>query len=147
MSTNRNNQHNPAPARRPGGINATFIGAVFLGICILIAGINIGGSVRKLNKTIEEKTFASTNTMSSPSELTLGQKKYLTVEEAADYLHITRERVLNLITSGELAECVKTDDNSYSISVDVLDKWFDGEAYENKIKSNSSSGDDENSES
>ncbi|MBD5140059.1 MAG: hypothetical protein HDT25_01385, partial [Ruminococcus sp.] len=50
-------------------------------------------------------------------------------------------------TSGELAECVKTDDNSYSISVDVLDKWFDGEAYENKIKSNSSSGDDENSES
>ena len=87
--------------------------------------------------------------MSSPSELTLGQKKYLTVEEAADYLHITKERVLNLITSGELAECVKTDttDTSYSISVDVLDKWFDGEAYENKIKSNSSSGGDENTES
>ncbi|MDE6709575.1 MAG: helix-turn-helix domain-containing protein, partial [Oscillospiraceae bacterium] len=140
--------NNQAPARRSGGINATFIGAVFLGICILIAGINIGGSVRKLNKTIEEKTFASTNTMNAPSELTMGQKKYLTVEEAADYLNITKERVLNLITSGELAECVKTDttDTSYSISVDVLDKWFDGEAYENKLKSNASGG-DENDES
>lgn len=145
MATNRNNQ---APARRSGGINATFIGAVFLGICILIAGINIGGSVRKLNKTIEEKEFASTNTMNSPSELTFGQKKYLTVEEAADYLNITRERVINLITSGEIGEYVKTDtDNGgYSISTDVLDKWFDGEAYENKLKSNAS-GSDENSES
>lgn len=145
MATNRNNS---APAKRSGGINATFIGAVFLGICILIAGINIGGSVRKLNKTIEEKEFASTNNVNAPSELTFGQKKYLTAQEAADYLNITREKVINLITSGELAECVKTDtDAGYSISVDVLDKWFDGEAYENKIKSSSSSGDDENSES
>ena len=145
MATNRNNS---APAKRSGGINATFIGAVFLGICILIAGINIGGSVRKLNKTIEEKEFAATNTMNAPSELTFGQKKYLTVEEAADYLNITKERVINLITSGEIGEYVKTDtDNGgYSISTAVLDKWFDGEAYENKLKSNAS-GDDENSES
>lgn len=140
-----NNRNNSAPARRSGGINATFIGAVFLGICILIAGINIGGSVRKLNKTIEEKEFASTNTMNAPSELTFGQKKYLTESEAADYLNITRERVINLITSGEIGEYVKTD-TGYSISTSVLDKWFDGEAYENKLKSNAS-GDDENSES
>ncbi len=142
MATNRNNS---APARRSGGINATFIGAVFLGICILIAGINIGGSVRKLNKTIEEKEFASTNTMNAPSELTFGQKKYLTESEAADYLNITRERVINLITSGEIGEYVKTD-TGYSISTAVLDKWFDGEAYENKLRSNAS-GDDESSES
>ncbi|MDE6595668.1 MAG: helix-turn-helix domain-containing protein [Oscillospiraceae bacterium] len=142
MATNRNNQ---APARRSGGINATFIGAVFLGICILIAGINIGGSVRKLNKTIEEKEFASTNNMTYPSELTLGQKKYLTEQEAADYMHITRERVINLITSGEIGAYVKTD-TGYSISVSELDKWFDGEAYENKLKNNAS-GDDEGSES
>lgn len=145
MATNRNN---PAPAKRSGGINATFIGAVFLGICILIAGINIGGSVRKLNKTIEEKDFASTSTMNAPSELTFGQKKYLTESEAADYLNITRERVINLITSGEITEYVKTDktDTSYSISVSVLDNWFDNEAYENKLKSNASGG-DENEES
>lgn len=143
MATNRNNH---VPAKRSGGINATFIGAVFLGICILIAGINIGGSVRKLNKTIEEKEFASTNNVSTPSELTLGQKKYLTESEAADYLNITRERVINLITSGEIGEYVKTDDGGYSISTAVLDKWFDGEAYENKLKSNAS-GDDENPES
>lgn len=140
-----NNRNNSAPARRSGGINATFIGAVFLGICILIAGINIGGSVRKLNKTIEEKDFASTNTMNAPSELTFGQKKYLTESEAADYLNITKERVVNLITSGEIGEYVKTD-TGYSISTSVLDKWFDGEAYENKLKSNASSG-DENDES
>lgn len=142
MATNRNNS---APARRSGGINATFIGAVFLGICILIAGINIGGSIRKLNKTIEEKEFASTSNMNAPSELTFGQKKYLTESEAADYLNITRERVVNLITSGEIGEYVKTD-TGYSISTSVLDKWFDGEAYENKLRSNASGSDDEPTE-
>ncbi|MDE5741679.1 MAG: helix-turn-helix domain-containing protein [Oscillospiraceae bacterium] len=143
MATNRNN---PAPAKRPGGINATFIGAVFLGICILIAGINIGGGVRKLNKTIEEKTFASTNTMNAPSEIEMGQKKYLTEAEAADYLNITREKVVNLITSGEITEYVKTD-TGYSISVSVLDNWFDNEAYQNKLKSGASNDGDENAES
>lgn len=140
-----NNRNNSAPAKRSGGINATFIGAVFLGICILIAGINIGGSVRKLNKTIEEKEFASTNNVNAPSELTFGQRKYLTESEAADYLNITRERVINLISSGEIGEYVKTD-TGYSISTEVLDKWFDGEAYENKLRSGSSNG-EENSES
>lgn len=146
MATNRNNQ---APAKRSGGINATFIGAVFLGICILIAGINIGGGVRKLNKTIEEKTFASTNNMNAPSEITMGQQKYLTEEEAAEYLNITKEKVVNLITSGEITEYVKTDktDTEYSISVSVLDNWFDNEAYQNKLRSGASNEDDENAES
>lgn len=143
MSANRNNQ---APARRSGGINATFIGAVFLGICILIAGINIGGSVRKLNKTIEEKTFASTNTMNAPSEITMGQQKYLTESEAAEYLNVTKEKIVNLISSGEITEYVKTD-TGYSISVSVLDNWFDNEAYQNKLKSGASNDDDENAES
>lgn len=143
MATNRNN---PAPAKRPGGINATFIGAVFLGICIILAGINIGSGVRKLNKTIEEKTFASTNTMNAPSEITMGQKKYLTEDEAAEYLNVTREKIVNLITSGEITEYVKTD-TGYSISASVLDNWFDNEAYQNKLRSGASSEDEENSES
>lgn len=140
---NRNNQ---TPQRRSGGINATFIGAVFLGICILIAGINIGGGVRKLNKTIEDKTFASTNTMSVPSEMEVGQKKYLTEAEAADYLNVTKEKIVNLITSGEIAEYVRTD-TGYSISIAVLDTWFDKEAYQNKLKSNASSDNDDGGES
>lgn len=138
---NRNNQ---APAKRSGGINATFIGAVFLGICILIAGINIGGGVRKLNKTIEEKTFASTNNMNVPSKMTMDQRKYLTEEEAALYLNITKEKVVNLIKSGEITEYVQTETGGYSISITVLDNWFDNEAYQNKLKSNASS--DENGE-
>ncbi len=140
------NRNNPAPAKRSGGINATFIGAVFLGICILIAGINIGSGVRKLNKTIEATTFASTNTMNVPSEMEVGQKKYLTETEAADYLNVTKEKIINLISSGEITEYVKTD-TGYSVSITVLDNWFDNEAYQNKLRSNASSDDDENSES
>ncbi len=140
------NRNNPAPAKRSGGINATFIGAVFLGICILIAGINIGSGVRKLNKTIEATTFASTNTMNVPSEMEVGQKKYLTETEAADYLNVTKEKIINIISSGEITEYVKTD-TGYSVSITVLDNWFDNEAYQNKLRSNASSDDDENSES
>ena len=115
------NRNNPAPAKRSGGINATFIGAVFLGICILIAGINIGSGVRKLNKTIEATTFASTNTMNVPSEMEVGQKKYLTETEAADYLNVTKEKIINLISSGEITEYVKTD-TGYSVSITVSQK-------------------------
>lgn len=138
---NRNNQ---APAKRSGGINATFIGAVFLGICILIAGINIGGGVRKLNKTMEAATFASTNTLTVPSEMKVGQKKYFTESEAAEYLNVTKEKIVNLIKSGEITEYVQTETGGYSISITVLDNWFDNEAYQNKLKSNASS--DENGE-
>lgn len=135
------NRNNSAPAKRSGGINATFIGAVFLGICILIAGINIGSGVRKLNKTIEATTFASTNNLNIPSDVTMGQKKYMTESEAADYLNITKEKVVNLITSGEITEYVRTE-TGYSISTSVLDNWFDNEAYQNKLKSNASNNDE-----
>lgn len=127
------NRSNQAPAKRQS-INTTFIGAVFLGICILIAGINIGGGVRKLNKTLEEKQLASQSTVNVPSEVYTGQKKYLNEEEAGKYLNVTKEKIVNLITSGEITEYVRTDDNSYSISVAVLDNWFDNAAYENKLR-------------
>ena len=84
--------------------------------------------------------------MNAPSDLEMGQKKYLTEAEAADYLNITREKVVNLITSGEITEYVKTD-TGYSISVSVLDNWFDNEAYQNKLKSGASNDGDENAES
>lgn len=139
-----NNRNNSVHAKRPSGINSTFIGAVFLGICILIAGINIGGGVRKLNKTLEEKKLAPQNTVSTPSSMAIGQKKYLNEEEAGKYLNVTKEKIVNLITSGEITEYVRTDEG-YSIAVSVLDNWFDNEAYENKLRS--TAGEPENAES
>lgn len=131
------NRNNSQQARRSGGINPTLIGAFFLGICIFIAGLNIGGAVRKLNKTITEKEFAAVNTVNTPSELSLGEKKYLTEEEAGEYLNLSAEKIVELISKGEINEYIKTDDSGYSISVSVLDAWFDNAAYQTKIKNNS----------
>lgn len=147
------NQSNHRPAKRAGGINATFLGAVFLGICILIAGLNIGGNIKKLNKTIEEKVFSTPSNLKIPDNMDMGVKKYLTEAEAGEYLNLPTEKIVNLMTSGEISEYVKTE-NGYSVSVDVLDKWFDGEAYKTMLKTNSAGssedggggGNEENSE-
>ncbi len=141
------NQSGRQPARRAGGINATFLGLIFLGICILIAGLNIGGNIKKLNKTVEEKAFSAPSTLNVPDNMDLGSKKYLTESEAAEYLNLNTEKVINLINSGEIVEYVKTNDG-YSISVDVLDKWFGDEAYATKLKATNAanSEDGENSE-
>lgn len=146
MATRSSNSHQ---VKRSGGaINPTLIAAVFLGICILIAGLNIGGGLRKLNKTITETQFSDTNTVSTPSELKVAEKKYLTEKEAAEYLNLSTDRILELISRGEIAEYIKTDktDTGYSISVSVLDSWFDNEAYQMKIKNNSISGSDDDDE-
>ena len=135
------NRSSSNQTRRTGGINPTLVGAVFLGICILIAGLNIGGGLRKLNKTMTETQFSSTNTVNTPSELSVGQKKYLTESEAGKYLNLSTDRILELISNGEIAEYVKTETGQggaeYSISVDILDAWFDNAAYQMKIKNNS----------
>ena len=133
---NRSNSHQ---VRRTGGINPTLIGAVFLGVCILIAGLNIGGGLRKLNKTITETQFSDTNSISTPSELSIGAKKYLNEKEAGEYLNLSTDKILELISKGEIAEYVKIEGGQYgySISTDILDAWFDNEAYQMKIKNNS----------
>ncbi|MCH5350142.1 MAG: hypothetical protein J1E40_12515 [Oscillospiraceae bacterium] len=131
-----NRSSNSQQVRRTGGINPTVVGAVFLGICILIAGLNIGGGLRKLNKTITDTEFASTSTVNTPSEMTVNQKKYLTEKEAGEYLNLSTDKILELISKGEIAEYVKTE-TGYSISVTILDAWFDNEAYQMKIKNNS----------
>lgn len=127
------NRSGSQSARRAGGINATFLGLVFLGICILIAGFSIGGNIKKLNKTVEEKAFSSPSSFSVPDNMSVGEKKYLTEAEAGEYLNLTAEKVVNLITSGEISEYVKTA-NGYSISVKALDEWFDNEAYQTMLK-------------
>lgn len=136
------NQSGARSAKRSGGINPTLVASLFLGICILIAGINIGGGVRKLNKTLEEKQIASTNTVSVPSDMDISEKKYLTEEEAGKYLNLSTDKIVELIKTGEITEYVETA-TGYSISVTVLDDWFDNEAYQNKLRSNAASSEPE----
>lgn len=124
-------------------INGTFLGSIFLGICILISGLSIGGGIRKLNKTMNEKSFSSVNNITQPDSMNYSEKKYLTEDEAAEYLNLSTQEIVNLITSGEISEYVKTS-SGYSISVTVLDDWFDNESYQNKIAENTVS-DGENS--
>ncbi|MDE7303225.1 MAG: hypothetical protein K2N60_07915 [Oscillospiraceae bacterium] len=129
---NRSVQH---PVKRTGGINANFIGMVFLGICMLIAGLSIGGNIRKLNKTIEEKNFAASSTVTVPDSMGIAQRKYLSEKDAAEYLNISTEKMVSLMTSGEIMKYIKTDEG-YSVSIDVLDEWFDNESYQTKIRNN-----------
>lgn len=139
------NKSQARPVKRSGGINPTFLGAVILGICILIAGLNISGSVKKLNKTISETQFAATNNMNVPSEMAIGNNNYMTEAEAGEYLNLSTEKVIGLIANGEITEYVKTD-SGYSISVKVLDEWFDNEAYQTKLKYNAAAMPDDGTE-
>lgn len=139
------NKSQARPVKRSGSINPTFLGAVILGICILIAGLNISGSIKKLNKTVTETQFASTNNLSVPSEMSVGNNNYMTESEAGEYLNLSTEKVIELIANGEITEYVKTD-SGYSISVKVLDEWFDNEAYQTKLKYNTALSSEEDDE-
>ena len=140
-------QNNSHQTKRVGVINPTLIGAVFLGVCILIAGLNIGGGLRKLSKTLTEVQFSDTNTVNVPGDMSVGQKSYMTVDEAAAYLHLTPDEITSMILGGEITEYVRTESGGYSISVKVLDEWFDNEAYNTKIRNNTvSSPDDKDDE-
>ena len=129
------NQSAQRSAKKTGGINANFIGMVFLGICMLIAGLSIGGNIRKLNKTIEEKNFAASSTVTVPDSMGIAQRKYLSEKDAAEYLNISTEKMVSLMTSGEIMEYIRTD-AGYSVSIEVLDEWFDNESYQTKIRAN-----------
>ena len=129
MAQNRNSTQRSSS---PKGINGAFLGSIVLGVCILIAGLNIGGGIRKLNTTLTEKNFSDTNSFSAPSDVNYNTSKYLTEEEAAEYLNLSADEFLSLIKSGKITEYVKTS-TGYSISVTVLDAWFDNEAYQNKL--------------
>lgn len=139
-------QNNSHQTKRVGVINPTLIGAAFLGICILIAGLNIGGGLRKLSKTVAETTFSDTNTVTIPDDISMGAKNYMTEKEAAEYLNLTPEKIEAMISGGEITEYVRTE-SGCSISVKVLDEWFDNEAYNTKIRNNTVSSPDSGDES
>lgn len=124
-----------APRPNPAGI--TLISAAILGICLIIAGASISGSVKKLTAAVEAQTFAST--YSSPSTITVNSsesKNYFTEKEAAAYLNITEDEVKAAITKGEIGEYIKTS-AGYSISRNALDKYFDNRAYDLQLQNNS----------
>ena len=130
MASNQNRNSQQRSSSK--GMNGTFLGCVFLGICILISGLNIGGNVKKLSTAINDKNFSDTNTFTAPSEISFGASRYLDEQEAAAYLKLSEDEFLKLIRSGDITEYVKTS-TGYSVSVEVLDEWFDNAAYQNKL--------------
>lgn len=132
MASNQTNRNRTLGTKM---INGTVIGAVFLGICVLISGLSIGGGIRKLNKTLADKSFSNISNVTQPDAMKVSEKKYLTEDEAAAYLNLTSQEIVTLITTGEITEYVKTG-TGYSISVNVLDDWFDNESYQNKLAGN-----------
>lgn len=132
MASNQANRNRSSGSKM---INGSFVGAVFLGICVLISGLSIGGGIRKLSKTVDEKSFSSISNINQPDAMKYSEKKYLTEDEAAAYLNLTSQEIVTLITTGEITEYVKTG-TGYSISVKVLDEWFDNESYQNKLAGN-----------
>lgn len=138
MASNQANRNRPAGSKM---INGSFVGAVFLGICVLISGLSIGGGIRKLSKTVDEKSFSSISNINQPDAMKYSEKKYLTEDEAAAYLNLTSQEIVTLITTGEITEYVKTG-TGYSISVKVLDEWFDNESYQNKLAGNTAESGD-----
>ena len=120
----------------PSG-GAFIISAAILGLCILIAGLSIGGALRTLNKTIAGKEFSSS--FDSPDKIsvrTAAERKYLDQNEAADYLNISPSEISSAIAAGKIEDYIITSEG-YSISVESLDAYFEAEAYEIKMKKNS----------
>jgi excisionase family DNA binding protein len=118
------------------------LAAIVFGIFLLIAAGNIGKSVNTLNETLKTKEFADSNSYNSPSEITYEEKMYYTDAEAAEYLGITGQRVIALITAGEIPEYIKTD-AGYVISKKVLDEWFENESYQARVSNSSQSNEQE----
>ena len=124
-------------SRSSAKIGGNVIGSVFLGICLLIGAFNVSGSIKKLSTAVEKQTF--TSTLNSPSSLSVDMsgvtRNYLTEAEAAAYLNISAEKVVSLITSGEITEYIQTD-TGYSISITDLDSWFENEVYKKTMENN-----------
>jgi excisionase family DNA binding protein len=62
-------------------------------------------------------------------------RKFLTEAEAAAYLNISQDKVVSLITNGEITEYIQTD-TGYSIDIDDLDSWFENEVYKRTMEKN-----------
>ncbi|MDR0947373.1 MAG: excisionase family DNA-binding protein [Ruminococcus sp.] len=137
VQTQRNSTSRNSQSRPRGGFSIDrCLSAVILGIFLLIAASSLGGRITALTEQLKSMTFSDVNTFSSPSELVITDKTYMTETEAAEYLNLTSDKIVSLLTSGEIKNYVKTQ-SGYSIAKTALDKWFDNEAYQAEIENNS----------
>ena len=119
----------PAPKPVPAG--TILLSSVILGVSIIISGVSVSGSVKKLTAAVE----------ASPSNITVqnsSSKNYFTETEAAEYLNMTVDEIRAAITKKEIKEYVQTS-AGYSISKSVLDDYFEQKAYESLNAANSDS--------
>ncbi len=127
------------PAPKPVPAAGMLLSSVVLGISIIIAGVSVTGSVKKLTAAVEAQTFSSS--YSAPSNITVNNtapKNYYTETEAAAYLNMTVDEIKAAITQKEIKEYVRTS-AGYSISQKVLDDYFEQKAYESLNTANSDS--------
>lgn len=140
MSQYNGNVSQPKPQPKKQGIPGIFYvaAALLLGIFILISGIIIGSNLKKLAAAIEGQTF--TDSFTSPDTLKLNtatEKKYLSREEAAEYLNVSEDEISTAISNGEIDEYMITS-KGYAISIASLDDYFTNKAYEIQQKANES---------
>ena len=117
------------PVRGIGTGAAMVISSLVLGICTIIAGASVSGSVKKLTAAVEKQEFSSSYT--SPSALTVSQpaeKKYVNSAEAADYLCMTSQQIKAAVEDGRIDEYIKNGDDDI-ISLSELDDFFSEEAF------------------
>lgn len=127
------------PTSKPVPAAGMLLSSVVLGISIIIAGVSVTGSVKKLTAAVEAQTFSSS--YSAPSNITVNNtapKNYYTETEAAAYLNMTVDEIKAAITKKEIKEYVRTS-AGYSISQKVLDDYFEQKAYESLNTANSDS--------
>jgi excisionase family DNA binding protein len=136
VQTQRNNSRSSQNRPRGGFSFDRCLSAVILGIFLLIAASNLGSKITALTEQLKGMTFSDVNTFSSPSELVITDKTYMTENEAAQYLNLTSEKIVSLLTTGEIEQYVRTQ-SGYSIAKTALDKWFENEAYQAEIENNS----------
>ncbi len=143
---NSNNQNRNAPypprrqaAARPNLVNAlaVVIAALILGICIVITGVTVSGSVKKLTAAVQGQNFSSQ--FSAPSNLTVNSnapKQYFTETEAAAYLNMTAGEIVEAIDDGDIQDYIRTK-SGYTISKATLDAYFEQKAYDTRVQNNS----------
>ncbi|MCM1524204.1 MAG: excisionase family DNA-binding protein [Ruminococcus sp.] len=132
----RQPQRRPQP--RSANSAAVITAALILGISIIIAGVSVSGSLKKLTEEVKNQTF--TSTFNSPASLTVSSgipKEYFTVKEAALYLNMSEDEITTAIANGDIEEYIRTG-SGYSISKDKLDGFFEQKAYDTMKANNAS---------
>lgn len=98
---------------------------IFFGCCVLAASLFYAGYTIADHlpdrPNIPNSLYVTTNEQGAVKEF----GDYLSTDEAAEYLNLSRKDVENLIESGEWGQVVYMVDDSYIISKTALQEWAD----------------------